>query len=55
VPLEGSGSHRPGIGGDVGSFTDPDGSEGEAVAAQRRAAAVFRASYGGGRLPWTRG
>ena len=31
VPLEGSGSHRLAIGGDAGSFTDPDGFEWEAV------------------------
>jgi hypothetical protein len=33
VPPEGSGSHRLVIGGDVGSFTDQDGFEWEAVAA----------------------
>jgi len=32
VPPEGSGSHRIAIGGDVGSFTDPDGFEWEAAA-----------------------
>jgi catechol 2,3-dioxygenase-like lactoylglutathione lyase family enzyme len=32
VPPEGSGSHRIAIGGDAGSFTDPDGFEWEAVA-----------------------
>ena len=32
VPPEGSGSHRIAIGGDTGSFTDPDGFEWEAVA-----------------------
>ena len=31
VPPEGSGSHRLAIGGDAGSFTDPDGFEWEAV------------------------
>jgi hypothetical protein len=33
VPPEGSGPRRLAIGGDVGSFTDPDGSGWEAVAA----------------------
>ena len=33
VPPEGTGSHRLAIGGDIGSFTDPDGFEWEAVAA----------------------
>jgi hypothetical protein len=32
VPLEGSGSHRLAIGGDAGSFTDPDWFEWEAAA-----------------------
>jgi hypothetical protein len=31
VPPEGSGSHRLAIGGNVGSFTDPDGFEWEAA------------------------
>jgi len=31
VPTEGSGSHRLSIGGDAGSFTDPDGFEWEAA------------------------
>jgi Glyoxalase-like domain len=33
VPPEGTGSHRIAIGGDAGSFTDPDGFEWEPVAA----------------------
>ena len=32
VAPEGSGAHRLAIGGDAGSFTDPDGFEWEAVA-----------------------
>jgi hypothetical protein len=32
VPPEGTGSHRIAIGGDIGSFADPDGFEWEAVA-----------------------
>jgi predicted lactoylglutathione lyase len=34
VPPEGSGSHRLAIGGDAGSFTDPDGFEWEAAGQQ---------------------
>ena len=32
VPPEGTGSHRIAIGGDAGSFTDPDGFDREAAA-----------------------
>jgi hypothetical protein len=35
TPAEGSGPHRIAIGGDAGSFTDPDGFEWEAAAGSR--------------------